>query len=116
MTNGQDRGRPGQYRQGAGQQYPQQQPWQPAPYQPDPYRQRFQGLAPGYAQVQPYAPPPPPYQGYPPYAQPQYAAPRHAQLVAPKATGTGLVLGLLLPGVGCMYAGLAWASRLWPRG
>jgi TM2 domain-containing membrane protein YozV len=115
MANGQDRGRPGQYQQGSGQQYPQQQPpWQPQPYHPDPHRQRFQGPPPGYGQVQPYAPPlppyrgyapPPPYQGYAPYAQPQYAAPQYAPAIAPKSTGTGLVLGLLLPGVGCMYAG-----------
>ena len=100
MANG--RGRPGQYQQGFGQQYPQQQqqqpPWQPQPYSPDPHQRGFQGQ-PGYGQVQPYAPPPL-YQGYPPHA-----APRHAPPVAPKSTGTGLVLGLLLPGVGCMYAG-----------
>ena len=106
MANGQDRGRPGQYQQGSGQQYPQQgSPWPPQPYHPDPHRQRFQGPPPGYGQVQPYAPPPPPYQGYPPYARPQCAAPQYAPPVAPKSTGTGLVLGLLLPGVGCMYAG-----------
>jgi TM2 domain-containing membrane protein YozV len=106
MANGQDRGRPGQYQQGSGQQYQQQgPPWSPQPYSPDPHRQRLRVPPPGYGQVQPYAAPPPSYQGYLPYAQPQYAAPRHAPPVAPKSTGTGLVLGLLLPGVGCMYAG-----------
>jgi len=98
MANGW--GQPGQYQQGSGQQYPQQQPpWQPQPYSPDPHQRHFQGPPPGYGQVQPYAPLPP-YQG-----QPQYAAPRHAPPVAAKSTAAGLILGLLVPGVGCMYAG-----------
>jgi TM2 domain-containing membrane protein YozV len=100
MTDRQDWGQPPQYRQrGYGQQYPQGQPRQPLQYGPTQHQQRVQGPPPGYGQVQPYMAPPP-YQGHLPYAQPQYAPP-----VAPKSTGTGLVLGLLLPGVGCMYAG-----------
>lgn len=34
--------------------------------------------------------------------QPQ---PQYAPQVAPKSTATGLLLGLLIPGTGCMYAG-----------
>ena len=86
MTNGQDWGQPPQYpQQGYGQQYPQ-------------------GPPPAYGQVQPYAPPPP-YQGYPPYGQPPFVQPQYAPPVAPKSTAAGLILGLLWPGVGCMYAG-----------
>ena len=63
----------------------------------------MQGPPPGYGQVQPYAPPQPPHQGYTPY-QPQYARPP----VAPKSTAAGLILGLLPPyGIGRMYAGRA---------
>ena len=51
--------------------------------------------------MQAYALPQPPRPGWPPYAQPQYALPP----VAPKSTAAGLILGLLWPGVGCMYAG-----------
>jgi TM2 domain-containing membrane protein YozV len=60
--------------------------------------------------MQPYAYPPL-FQGYPQDGQPQYGQlqygqpPQYAPAVAPKSTGVGLVLGLLLPGVGCMYAG-----------
>lgn len=57
--------------------------------------------------MQPYAPAPPPYQAYaPPYpGYPQYGPPLYAPPVAPKSTAAGLILGLLWPGVGCMYAG-----------
>ena len=110
-----------------------QGPWQPQQYDPRQHQQRVQGQhrvqaqpsaqypPQGYGQVQPYAPPPyqgyappqspyqgfappPPYQGYPPYGQPQYAL-QYAPQVAPKSTAAGLILGLLWPGVGCMYAG-----------
>jgi hypothetical protein len=87
-------------------QYEQSQAWPPAQqggprqYGPGQSQQRIQGVPPGYGQVQPYAPPPAPYQGYPLYAPPQYAPP-----VAPKSTAAGLILGLLWPGVGCIYAG-----------
>jgi TM2 domain-containing membrane protein YozV len=84
--------------------YGQQQPWGPQQYGPGQNQRGLQQppaqYAPqGYGQVQPYAPPQP-YQGYPQYGQPQYAPP-----IAPKSTAAGLILGLLWPGVGCMYAG-----------
>lgn len=105
MTYGGDYRQQGQYPpQGSGQPSPQPpypphgQPWQQPPPQYPPS---------GYGQVQPYAQPfqqPPGYgQPYPPqqyWLQPQYAPP-----VAPKSTAAGLILGLFLPGVGCMYAG-----------
>jgi hypothetical protein len=113
MTYGRGYGQQDQYpQQGSGQQWPpqyqqtpsrppQQQgaPWPVQQYDPRQHQQRVQGPPPGYAQVQPYAPPAP-YQGYPPYA-----LPRHAPAVAPKSTAAGLILGLIWPGVGCMYAG-----------
>jgi TM2 domain-containing membrane protein YozV len=80
-------------------QYPPQGYGQVQPYAPPPY----QGYAPPQSPYQGYAPPAPPYPaypGYPPYGQPQYAP-----QVAPKSTAAGLILGLLWPGVGCMYAG-----------
>jgi TM2 domain-containing membrane protein YozV len=40
-----------------------------------------------------------------PNPQEYWARPPYAPAVAPKSTGTGLLLGLLIPGVGCMYAG-----------
>ena len=51
-------------------------------------------------QVQPWQPP----QAYAPqpYYPQQYGLP---QTVRPRSPGTGLVLGLVLPGAGCMYAG-----------
>lgn len=55
-------------------------------------------------QVAPYQPPVP--QGWqPPYPPPAYP---QAPVVAPKSTAAGLVLGLLIPGTGCMYAGRPW--------
>lgn len=77
---------------------PQGQPWQQPPAQYPPQ---------GYGQVQRYAPAPPAYQAYaPPYpGHPQYGPPQYAPPVAPKSTAAGLILGLLWPGVGCMYAG-----------
>jgi TM2 domain-containing membrane protein YozV len=132
MTDRQDYGQPPWDPQGYGQQDPQGQPRQPQ-YDPRQHQQRVrarhrvQAQPPaqyppqGYGQVQPYAPPPyqgyappqspyqgyappappyPAYPGYPPYGQPQYAP-----QVAPKSTAAGLILGLLWPGVGCMYAG-----------
>ena len=74
-------------------QYPPQGYGQVQPYAPPPY----QGYAPPQSPYQGYAPP---YLAYPPYGQPQYAP-----QVAPKSTAAGLILGLLWPGVGCMYAG-----------
>lgn len=77
-------------------QFQQNAPWQQQPPQypqSQPYQQPQQYRAPG--QVVPYVQPQPAWQ------QPQYYAPR----VTPKSTGTGLLLGLLFPGVGCMYAG-----------
>ena len=134
MTDRQDYGLPPWDPQGYGQQDPQDQPWQPqydltapapragaqhrvqaqppAQYLPQGYGQvqpyaappPYQGNAPPQSQYQGYAPPAPsypqPYQGYPQYGQPQYAPP-----IAPKSTAAGLILGLLWPGVGCMYAG-----------
>lgn len=93
-------GPPGRQQPGYGQQ----QPWGPQQYGPGQNQRVLQQppaqYAPqGYGQVQPYAPPQP-YQGYPQYGQPQYAPP-----IAPKSTAAGLILGLLWPGVGCMYAG-----------
>jgi TM2 domain-containing membrane protein YozV len=124
MTHDRDYGQPWPPQQGDGQPHPQNQQWPPR-YDPRDRGQRLRGPqgqpqylpqgqppqgqqwrqlpaqhAPqGYGQVQPYAPPQP-YQGYPQYGQPQYAPP-----IAPKSTAAGLILGLLWPGVGCMYAG-----------
>jgi TM2 domain-containing membrane protein YozV len=80
------------------QQQPQQwgqQPDYPPSLQPQQQR----------AQVQPYAPAP--YQQ--PYPQ-QYPPPgwQPPMQVAPKSTGLAVLLGLLIPGLGCMYAGRAW--------
>jgi hypothetical protein len=102
MTYSQDHGqpwRPQQYDPSQHQQRAQGQPWQspPAHYPPQ-----------SYGQVQPYAPPPPPYQAYaPPYpGYPHYGLPQYAPPVAPKSTAVGLILGLLPPcGLGCIYAG-----------
>lgn len=72
---------------------PQQQPQYPQqPYGQQPYGGQQAWQQPG--QMMPYAPPP----QYPPPWQPRPAP------VAPKSTGLGLVLGLLIPGAGCMYA------------
>jgi TM2 domain-containing membrane protein YozV len=68
---------PQRYDPAQWQQPPQQQQYQPAPYQP-PYPQQY----------------PPP--GWQPPMQ-----------VAPKSVGLAVLLGLLIPGVGCMYAGKA---------
>ena len=112
------RGRHGEHAQ-MQQPYPQQ----PYPYPQQPYPQQPAPPYGGQGQVQPYAYPPL-FQGYPQYDQPQYGQPQYSQpqysqphqygqppqyapAVAPKSTGVGLVLGLLLPGVGCMYAGRA---------
>lgn len=99
-----------------------QGPWGPERYDPRQHQQRIgqppqqygpgqnqrglqqppaQHSSQGYGQVQAYALPQPPRPGWPPYAQSQYAVPP----VAPKSTTAGLILGLLWPGVGCMYAG-----------
>ena len=86
--------------------YGPQSPWGPQQYGPG---QNQRGLqqppaqysSQGYGQVQAYALAQPPRPGWSPYAQPQYALPP----VAPKSTAAGLILGLLWPGVGCMYAG-----------
>ena len=95
-----------------GQRYAAQ--GQPRPSEQAPYPPRGQSwqqppaqyLPQGYGQVQPYAPTPPPYQAYAPYpGYPQYGPPLYAPPVAPKSTAAGLILGLLWPGVGCMYAG-----------
>src|ERR1700761_8095989 len=59
--------------------------------------------------VQPQAQP-----QYPPANTPQWQQPYPPQQwqqparVAPKSTGLAIVLGLLIPGLGCMYAGKAW--------
>jgi TM2 domain-containing membrane protein YozV len=78
--------------------------WAMSGYQP-------QGHDPRWRQY----PPPPPQQQYPPapYQQPyppQYPPPgwRPPMQVAPKSTGLAVLLGLLIPGLGCMYAGRAW--------
>jgi TM2 domain-containing membrane protein YozV len=98
---------------GAGQHGPQGQTWPPqAPqwqqpqYDPRLHQQMQGQYHPG--QVQPYqqaSPAPQQYgQPYPPqrpYGQPPVQ-------VAPKSTGLAVLLGLLIPGVGCMYAGKAW--------
>lgn len=117
MTYGGDYGQQDQYpQQCSGQPWPPQYqqpqswtpgqqggPWQPQ-YDPRQHQQRMQGPPTGYGQVQPYAPPLAPRQGYPQYAPPQYPLPP----VAPKSTAAGLILGLLPPcGIGCMYAGRA---------
>jgi TM2 domain-containing membrane protein YozV len=52
-------------------------------------------------QLQHYRPP----QQYQQPAQYGYQPPRYAPQVPPKSTGIALLLGLLFPGVGCMYAG-----------
>jgi TM2 domain-containing membrane protein YozV len=73
--------------------------WQP-PYDP---RQQRPVTPPQWQASAPPAsvphPAPVPYGYAPPYRPP------YAPAVAPKSTGTGLLLGLLFPGVGCMYAG-----------
>jgi TM2 domain-containing membrane protein YozV len=81
------------------QQQPQQ--WGQQPDYPPSFQQQQQQRA----QVQPYAPAP--YQQ--PYPQ-QYPPPgwQPPMQVAPKSTGLAVLLGLLIPGLGCMYAGRAW--------
>lgn len=66
--------------------------WQPEQYSPP-------------QQVAPYQ-----QQGWQPqYPPPAYAQPYQQQpVVAPKSTAAGLVLGLIIPGTGCMYAGRPW--------
>ena len=89
--------------------------WQPQQY--DPRQQR--PATPAQRQPDPppgYRPPPWPPQGYqqpqPQWRQPQYQVQPYqpqqlpyAPVIAPKSTAAGLVLGLLIPGAGCMYAG-----------
>lgn len=54
-----------------------------------------------------YGQPYPPQQYAPvPYQQPQYYPQQYAQ-VAPESTGLAIFLSLILPGLGCMYAGKA---------
>lgn len=67
--------------------------------QPPPQYPHQQALAPVF---------PPGYTGQPD-AQGYWPPPQRPPLppVAPKSTAAGLILGLLLPGVGCMYAGRA---------
>lgn len=63
------------------------------PYQPHHPQQGGQPpYPPQYGQVQPWQP-----------QQPYWPHP----VVAPKSTGLAIFLGLLLPGLGCMYAGKA---------
>jgi TM2 domain-containing membrane protein YozV len=68
------------------QRYDQGQQWPP--------QQQQQYPAAPYQQSYPQQYPPP---GWRPPAQ-----------VAPKSTGLAILLGLLIPGLGCMYAGRAW--------
>lgn len=78
--------------------------WQSQGQQPrlpgaDPWAASAPGA--GRGQVQPY-----PVRQQPSWQpNPQaYRPPPYAPTIAPKSTGTGLLLGLLIPGVGCMYA------------
>ena len=109
MTYGQDYGQPGQYpQQGYGQGYPQGQPWQPQQYDPRQHQRPMGGQQQPQQSYPPqYGQPYPPQQYAPvPYQQPQYYPQQYAQ-VAPKSTGLAIFLSLILPGLGCMYAGKA---------
>jgi TM2 domain-containing membrane protein YozV len=82
--------------------------WQPdgRPARPPVTPPQFHGRANVHPHGQPQYP-----QNFPQQSQfLQYPPPgwRPPAQVAPKSTGLAILLGLLIPGLGCMYAGRAW--------
>ena len=107
MTYGQDSGQPGQYpQQGYGQGLSAGPAVAAAAVRPEtaPAAHGRAAAAAAALSAAVRAAYPPQQYAPVPYQQPQYYPQQYAQ-VAPKSAGLAIFLGLLLPGLGCMYAG-----------